>query len=338
MKYDINTIIAKELAGEATTAEIEILKTWLDEDKNNRSEYNLIRLNWAQGNESIQHSKNRVLNKLSKKTGVDAETPIRSIQKGSSLSWGYWAKVAATLILVGTIALLFYKNFDNSANVQVAKSELITKENPKGVKRQVKLPDGTHVWLNAESSISYLPTFTDSSRIVKLEGEAYFEVVKDASRPFQVESEGIVTTALGTAFNVNAFSKSKLSTVSLAEGRVKVELVSNGEVLYLNPGYSAIHNKNESALDTKAFDSEFNLAWKDGILIFKDADENIVFEKLESWYGVKFELENKSLKKWNLTSKFQNKNLEEILKVIGFKMKFDYKIENKTVTIKYLKN
>ena len=335
MKNDINDIIAKELSREATKAEIEVLRKWLGEKKSNRKNYNLLRLNWVQGNGNIQDSKTRVLNKLSK--NIVEETPIRSIQDDSSFSWTYWAKIAATLILVGTLALVFYKNFDNSSGVQVAKSELITKENPKGVKRQVKLPDGSNVWLNAESSISYEPRFTDSSRFVKLVGEAYFEVMKDTQRPFQVESEGIVTTALGTAFNVKAYAESKSSIVSLAEGRVKVKLVSNGEVLYLNPGYAAIHNKNENALDTRAFDAELNLSWKDGVLIFKDENEETVFQKLESWYGVEFEQENKSPQKWNLTTKFENENLEEILKVIGFKMKFDFKLENKRVTIKYLK-
>ena len=339
MKNDINNIITKEITGEANAAEIKVLKDWLGEDKNNRTEYNVIRLNWAQGTESILDSKNRVSHKLSQKTAMDSGLSIRPIQEGSSLSWGYWTKVAATLILVGTLAFLFYKNLDDSSSdIQIAKNEIITKENPVGIKRQVKLPDGSDVWLNANSRISYKSLFTDSSRIVTLVGEAYFEIVKDGTRPFQVKSQGIVTTALGTTFNVNAYQDNQASIVSLAEGRVKVKLVANGETLYLNPGYAAIHQRNENGLDTHAFDVELNLSWKDGVLIFRDAAEKLVFDKLENWYGVEFVFKNQSFQKWNLTTKFKNETLEEVLKVIGFKMNFDFKIDNKTVTINYSKN
>ncbi|MFT7036526.1 MAG: transmembrane sensor [Cyclobacteriaceae bacterium] len=237
------------------------------------------------------------------------------------------------------MALLFYKNIDDSSSdIQIAKNEIITKENPIGIKRQVKLPDGSDVWLNANSHISYESQFTDSSRIVALVGEVYFEVVKDGARPFQVKSQGIVTTALGTTFNVNAYQDNQTSIVSLAEGRVKVELVANGETLYLNPGYAAIHQRNENGLDTHSFDVELNLSWKDGVLIFRDAAEKLVFNKLENSYGVVFVFKNQSPQKWNLTTKFKNETLEEVLKVISFKMNFDFKIDNKTVTINYSKN
>jgi len=91
-------------------------------------------------------------------------------------------------------------------------------------------------------------------------------------------------------------------------------------------------------LDARSFDFEEDIAWKDGILVFKNAAEEKVLRDLENWYGVKFTLQNKSPEKWDLTTRFENESLEHVLKVIGFKAKFNFQIEDKKVTIEYLSN
>ncbi|MFY0650376.1 MAG: FecR domain-containing protein [Cyclobacteriaceae bacterium] len=333
MENHIDDIIAKDLAGQATDQERATLGDWL-KDKQNKREYNFLRLTWSQGNSKIETSKDKVFSGLKEKLGTQNETIVHQIGHNER-SWNIWVKVAAVLVLVSGISFLFLNEILTEEEQITAQVNTIIKENPKGVKRNVMLPDGTEVWLNSESTLSYQASFTDSSRIVKLVGEAYFEVAKDKSRPFSVISGDLVTTALGTAFNVNAFSDQAVSIISLAEGKVKVEMKSKEEVLYLNPGYSAILNKTQNELNSGPFDPEIDLAWKEGTLLFRDANKNEVFSKLERWFGVEFKFENQSTVAWNLTTKFENESLEEVLKVIGFKMKFDFKIENKIVTIKY---
>ncbi|MEQ6119258.1 FecR domain-containing protein [Reichenbachiella sp. MALMAid0571] len=338
MKEDINYIIAKELSGNATMEEIEILRSWLGQKPEHRIEYNFLRLNWIQKNESIKGSKARVFDRLAANINESEKSKVRHLSDLRPGVGAFWLKVAASIVLVSALSFLFYENYFKTESKEVVKNEIITKETPKGVKRQIVLPDGTDVWLNSGSSLSYASGFTDSSRIVRLVGEAFFEVTKDPKRPFQVESGDIVTTAIGTAFNVNAFSKSSTSIVSLTEGKVKVEYISKNEAVYLTPGYAAVLNKKSNQLDARSFDIEEDIAWKDGILVFKNAAEEKVLRDLENWYGVKFTLQNKSPEKWDLTTRFENESLEHVLKVIGFKAKFNFQIEDKKVTIEYLSN
>ena len=335
MKEDINYIIAKELSGDATPEEIEILRNWLSEKPRHKIEYNFLRLNWIQGNESIQDSKSRVFSRLDENINRPEKSKVQYINELRPNNGTLWLKIAASIVLVCALSVLFYDNNFKTKSKEVVQNEIITKETPKGVKRQVVLPDGTEVWLNSGSSLSYVSGFTDSSRVVKLVGEAFFEVTKDSNRPFRVESGDIVTTAIGTAFNVNAFSKSSISTVSLTEGKVKVEYISRNEAVYLTPGYAAVLHKKHNQLDARSFDTEVDTAWKDGILVFKNAAEEKVLRDLENWYGVKFDLKNTSPEQWDLTTRFENESLEHVLKVIGFKAKFKFEIDNKKVAVEY---
>lgn len=337
MKEDINNIIARELMGNASPDEMDRLREWIKEGATNKAQYNMLRLNWVQANESISDSKQRVFQRLSKNLLSEKENQqTDALETGRTVHWPAWWKIAASIILIGGMALFFYEEFQPTTQ-SVTGNQIVVKETPKGVKRQIELPDGSSVWLNSGSSLSYRSGFTDSTRYVTLMGEAYFEVNKDPNRPFKVKSGEIITTAIGTAFNVKAFSKSDVSTVSLAEGKVKVELTSNNEVVYLTPGYAAILTRGSQHLDARAYEPNENIVWKDGVLVFKNASESNVLRDLENWYGVQFKLKNKSPEVWDLTTRFENESLEHVLKVIGYKAKFDFEIDNKTVTIKYLR-
>lgn len=178
----------------------------------------------------------------------------------------------------------------------VTKNELenklatITKVTGKGQKLTVHLRDGSTVKMNSGSSIKYNDYFTDSSRVVYLTGEAFFEVAKDSNRPFKVITENSITTALGTSFNVKSQKLDNSIAVSLLSGKVSVEnlIDSNIEKVIIEPGQQAIINGRQPIL-IKPFDLDV-LSWKEGVLVFKKDSHLEVFEKLESWYGVKFQI------------------------------------------------
>ncbi len=131
---------------------------------------------------------------------------MREDNKENSFRYSRIAKIAATILLVLSLSYLLYDkpNLGSEAKL-ISKSELITKENPKGQKSTIFLKDGSKVILNANSKISYLKPFDEDQRVVALEGEAFFEVAKDKDRPFKVVSGVITTTALGTSFNIKAY-------------------------------------------------------------------------------------------------------------------------------------
>jgi transmembrane sensor len=264
---------------------------------------------------------------------------MREDNKENSFRYSRIAKIAATILLVLSLSYLLYDkpNLGSEAKL-ISKSELITKENPKGQKSTIFLKDGSKVILNANSKISYLKPFDEDQRVVALEGEAFFEVAKDKDRPFKVVSGVITTTALGTSFNIKAYPEVEQVKVSLATGKVKIARSDNGDltsiVHFLEPGEELTYSPISGYTKT-LFDKEEVLAWKDGIIYFKNADAEKVILKLEKWYGVEINTTNESSRKWSITAKFDNQSLENVLKSLAYSEKFDYSLNEKNVTIKY---
>jgi transmembrane sensor len=167
-----------------------------------------------------------------------------------------------------------------------------TLETAKGETYELRLPDGSLVWLNAESSISYTAALNDKGlRNVRLNGEAYFEVAHDAKKPFRVSSKGQVIEVLGTKFNVNAYGDEPGTTTTLVQGSVRVSKpvtrpTANDELM-LKPGQQAILNG--SQLVKSNVNPEEALAWKNGFFNFKNENLGSVMRKLSRWYNIEVE-------------------------------------------------
>lgn len=147
------------------------------------------------------------------------------------------------------------------------------------------LSDGTRVWLNAASSITYPTNFTDKDREVTITGEAYLEVAQNARQPFLVEVAGTVIRVLGTRFNVNAYSDEPSINTTLLEGRVRVE--QGGSQVILDPGQQARVRRGNTAIRVEpAVDVDQTIAWKDGSFAFVKADLPTVMRELSRWYNV----------------------------------------------------
>lgn len=214
------------------------------------------------------------------------------------------------------------------------------KQTKSGEKKSIMLSDGTKVKMNANTSLQFPATFEKGQRVVVLEGEAFFEVTKDSKRPFIIQTGDITTTVLGTSFNITAYAKSDKIEVSVLTGKVKVEnLIKTdrgiSDVVYLNPNRKATYMKGQDQLIVSSFETEETLGWKDGIIFFKKARESEVVEKLTAWYGVSFSIQNQSPEPWDLTAKFENQSLEEVLTSLSYTAKFEYSMTGKVVTIKY---
>lgn len=154
-----------------------------------------------------------------------------------------------------------------------------TMSTPRGGQYQVALPDGSRVWLNAESSITYPTVFSKTERNISITGEAYFEVKKNEKRPFTVRTPSDKITVLGTSFNVNAYSDEPASKTSLVEGSVRI----NDKIL--RPGQAYIEGK------VVVTDIEQDVAWKNGVFAFSHADIKAVIRQLARWYDIEVEFE-----------------------------------------------
>lgn len=248
----------------------------------------------------------------------------------------YWRVAAAILVLMVFSFLVWDKITLEKEHLAVEK---IVKKNPMGQKSTIFLGDGSEVILNSDSEITYNNDFGRTNRVIHLEGEAFFKVVKNENQPFIVISNGLTTTALGTSFNVKSFKGT--TKVALVEGKVLVEKKKDNEEntdsLMLMPGEQAVFSGKSTALVKGTFELKKETAWKDGIIFFKDADEEEVFTFLEKWYGVKISEINNSAKNWNYSGEFKNMSLQSVLMSIGFTMNFEFSIEGNHIKIKYLK-
>ncbi len=158
-----------------------------------------------------------------------------------------------------------------------------------GGEYQLTLSDGTKVWLNAASDIIYPTSFVGNERVVKVAGEAYFEVAHNASKPFKVISNGQTVEVLGTHFNINSYINEPQMKTTLLQGSVKI--VANGKNKILKPGQQALVS--HSDLTVTNVDAEEAVAWKEGYFEFTDADIETVMRELARWYDVDVIFEGK---------------------------------------------
>lgn len=156
---------------------------------------------------------------------------------------------------------------------------------PRGGQFQVKLPDGTMVWLNAASSLRYPTVFTGKERLVEITGEAYFEVAKDVRQPFKVQiDEKTAVEVLGTHFNVNAYANDPQFTTTLLEGAVRVRQGNNS--LLLHPGQQ-VRIKDKGGLQLqKDADIDKAIAWKNGLFDFNDVQLEDLMRQVARWYDI----------------------------------------------------
>jgi transmembrane sensor len=179
---------------------------------------------------------------------------------------------------------------DGSISYKGASNEIVfnTLTNPIGSKLiEMELADGTRVWLNSGSSITYPTSFVQDTRNVSVTGEAYFEVKRDAKKPFQVKVNNLQIQVLGTHFNVNGYAGEMISCVTLLEGSIKIKNSITEKLL--KPGDQAKINTTGDLNITANADIEEAIAWKEGNFQFEDADIHSIMRQVARWYGVSVE-------------------------------------------------
>lgn len=265
-------------------------------------------------------------NLLNKRNEIFARIEQRvSLQRSDAFYLTTWFKVAATISLL-VLSLWIYNetitsNVVDSTLMPVA---IQTESTKRGEKAILELPDGTKVHINANSSISYSPSFRDN-RTVILSGEAYFEVVHDPSHPFTVQAKSSSVKVLGTSFNVNATSNEQVA-VTLVTGKVNVN--SPLQQIDMEPGYQAIVNNTDNAIRKEKVNVYDYISWKDNVLIFRQTRLDEAVHKLEDWYDAKVSI-SPELKGCMISGEYKNESLENVISSLEFllKAKAEYKDE-----------
>lgn len=172
-----------------------------------------------------------------------------------------------------------------------------TIQTPKGGKYQVRLPDGSKVWLNSASTLSYPTTFAGNERKVQLKGEAYFEISPNKNIPFRVQSDNQIVEVLGTHFNINSYDDEDYVKTTLLEGSVKVILNSKPNMVsdtrLLKPGEQSLTKSSRSDIRIENADTEKAVAWKNGYFKFRNTPIREIMREIERWYDVELVYEGK---------------------------------------------
>lgn len=216
----------------------------------------------------------------------------------------------------------------NSSSTHV---EINTLRTPKGGQFQVVLPDGTNVWLNAASSLQYPVVFNGPERMVTLTGQAYFEVAHHAGQPFKVKVNNMVVEALGTGFDIMAYTDEATINTTLVEGAVKVS--AGSENVLLKPGQQALLNGRQDAFTVKPADINKVLAWKSGLFVFNNTDLASILREVGRWYDVEIVNENNDNSKLYGGSISRKKDLRSVLRLLEADGTHHFKISGRKVIL-----
>ena len=228
---------------------------------------------------------------------------------------------------------------------------------PNGSKGYLTLKDGTQIWLNCGSRLSYNDFSDDPTREVFLEGEAFFDVTGDKKRPFIVNTSYLKLMVLGTRFNVKSYPSEKTTETILVSGKVQIEEVNSTttgkQSIMLKPNQKATFysTSGKLMLDEKAANVPANMkipvhqkiietvnpelytSWKDEKLIFNNERLESLVIKLERWYNVNITLKDTLLKDFRYTGKFEKENIEQALKALKLATPLEYRIDKNNVTL-----
>ncbi len=242
-----------------------------------------------------------------------------------------------TCLLIVAAWFFIFRSDGQSSLKPPSLAQALSYQSPLGQRQTVSLPDGSTVILNSNSTISLDAGFNKEKREIRLTGDAFFKVAKDAKRPFIVYAENIAVTALGTEFYVHRKKDgTKGIQVDLLEGKVQVvnikEKASNATMILL-PGES-VWSPVASGLSKAPFDSLHLRTWVSGRIAFNETPVLKAFEQLEKWYGVEINVKKKGLEKRSISaSEYQEASLQDILKVICFSINSKYSFVNNKVFI-----
>lgn len=300
-------ILIKKLKCEILPEEQQELDRWLTDDES-REVYRQIQVVWD----------NLLLEGMSYESNIDnmwkkiecriRESEPRMVQFSLSRLRRWTAVASVFLLMLLSVTVYTTNQWRKAGAIEQTYSAM-------GGKSKVILPDGSKVWLNAESDIKYTSSAWGKERNVELTGEALFEVVKDAERPFIVKTGKFEVVVHGTTFNVDAKEEYEEMSVSLINGAVSVK--SGNEVKNISPGEEAVCAKNTGTITVNKADVGFAALWAQESLRFEKKNIKELAKYLSKWYGVKIIIDPSVPNDQAYTFSVKNEPLEEILRLMA---------------------
>lgn len=337
---NISYIITNFLSGESTSGEADFLIRWLEESHENRLLYFNLKRIWIESHDSINDQKQI------EKSWQTLEQSIRTLEetkpqttKTLSFNWKKLA-IAATITLLLSITLFFVTRQFKPNDFSVSVNEINV---PFGSRTNIILPDGTTVWLNSGSKLTYNSDYGKVNRKVSLQGEAFFNVKHNEGSNFIVKTSDLEIQDLGTEFVVKAYPDESLIETILINGKVEISKTNNvqDKMHYtLEPKQKLTYNKllqdnkNGNIKVTHVNDPQDYASWKDGKLIINSENLEELALKLERFYNVKITFQDSSVKSFKFSGTLEDLTVEEVFMAISKTAPIEFKITKNNIYLK----
>ena len=306
-------LLLKYIAGDATDSEKVSITDWLDSDPDNMKEFLALR---------------KLHDITIWQTTPVAELDQRIINKGHILSWrkSYFEILKYAAVFVIAIAIShFILSKPNSVNTVTNQSLYV----PAGQRAEITLEDGTKVWVNANTKLTFPNHFSGPTREVSIDGEGFFEVAKNELKPFIVKTENYRIKVWGTKFDLVAYSGKNNFETSLFEGSVEILKPNSSKGILIKPDERIFLERGE--LMIAPINNLNHQLWREGILSFQDDSFSELIDKLQLYFDMKIEVQNDKILKYRFTGKFRMKDgVEHILKVLQLRNNFSYIVDDQT--------
>ncbi|MFZ7116512.1 MAG: FecR family protein [Bacteroidota bacterium] len=324
---NIDNVIARYLAGEADAADLVLLNDWRKLSAENEEEFSQT--------EKLYNAASSLRNvipvdtdaawlKLKKNISVQ-QVPGKVIPLKQTTSRSNFIRIAASILIVAGLGMLaFFLTLPSEDKLAEIKSDAV-------IRKEV-LPDGSKVTLNKNTTLAYSTDHFSKKRIVKLKGEAFFDVVHDDSNPFLIEAADLKIEDVGTSFNVKAVENSGIAIISVVSGEVKVTTLT-GQVFNLVAGEEVSYNVNTKVITKNETIEENISAYADRVFVFENAELKTVVKVLNDVYDVRMVLENEKLDSCRITVTFDNESINDIAIVIAETLGLEIKKSNDQIIL-----
>jgi transmembrane sensor len=357
------TLLTKELCDELSEAEREELQTLLQENKEYRDQKEIFKDYWEKdraGYEANAAMFRKVLDKIKMEEWLAGPAPHRRIARV------FWASAAAVIFLaIGIYAWYLNRAPVAGASAGAPVASLWLQKTTRPTKKLVvTLSDGTVVTLNAATTLRYPDHFNDTIREVYLDGEAYFDVIKEPSHPFIIHTDKMNIRVLGTSFNVKSYQNESLSEATLIKGSIEVTLNDRpSDRIILKPKEKLVVQNNTATLKPTAVlanravpdsigsgkgtryaltnltyfpnhaKTVIETSWVENKLVFSDKEFVQLSGQLERWYGVHIEFGNDRVRAYRFTGLFEKETLRQALDALKMIEHFNYRVTDSTIYI-----
>lgn len=325
-------ILYRYISGEyCPDNDLKLLHKWLEEESNQQIIDAFLSDEWEKNTEKETAVK---FEDIQKKTGSFEPGKNRLAFRFFKKTMNSYQKIAAVLLLPLLLFISYYFVSQPENEIQYFQTMTV-----RGQKSQVVLPDGTKVWLNAESMIEYPTTFGKKNREVKIAGEAFFEVAENKSVPFYAKAGNVEIKVTGTSFNLKAYPDENETETTLFEGEVELRVYSENEktkpvTVQMKPGESYVFNQMNRKLLRGIFRDEEIAGWKKNQLIFKNDEFDVLAKKIERWYDVEMIYDQESLKDQRLTVElYEGEQLGKLLEIIEIALSAECSVEGNKIYV-----